>query len=120
MTKVGHLTAFSIQTSCILHVTYFKCFRSRLGPSFIQRSSYFASFVEQKNRKGPMSGYTIVTYQINTSYISDSKGNCVNIKLIIIKGQLFSIPKYPGQACSERQVTELNSDCSRKARIYPY
>lgn len=63
-----------------------------------------------------MSGYTVVTYQINTSHISDSKGNCVNIKLIIIKGQLFSIPKYPGQACSKRQVTELISDCSRKAR----
>lgn len=67
-----------------------------------------------------MSEYTIVTYQINTSYVSDSKGNCVNIKLIIIKGQLFSIPKYPGQAWSERQVIELSSDCSRKARTYPF
>lgn len=50
-----------------------------------------------------MSGYPTTTYQINTSYISDSKGNCVNIKLIVIKGQLFSIPKYPGQACNKNQ-----------------
>jgi len=68
-----------------------------------------------------MSGYTTATYQINTSYISDSKGNCVNIKLIIIEGQLFSIPKHPGQTCSRSQghgIEQIlyNSDCSRKAR----
>lgn len=53
--------------------------------------------------KDPVPAHTIATYQINTSYISYSKGNCVNIKFIVIKGQLFSIAKHPGQACNESQ-----------------
>lgn len=109
---------YSNKLHTICHL--FKMFQEQTRIFLYSREFLLCFLCRIKNHKDPMTGYTIVTYQINTSYISDSKGNCVNIEFIIIKGQLFSIPKYPGQACSERQATELNSDCSRKARTYPF
>lgn len=50
---------------------------------------------------------TAISYLINVCDVPDPKGNCVNIKLVIIEGQFFRISQY--QASPEKRKAVLAS-----------
>lgn len=69
--------------------------------------------LEESNSAG-LPQWHLCAHLVDVSYVSDPKGNGVNIKTVVTEGKLFSVPNHPGHSFERTEKTFLSGTASRR------